>query len=960
MLLLRRASIFLFFVFLLSCAKDENSETPSIFYDIEVISENGGSVDFSGGSFKSGSTITLTATPNQGFIFSGWSNGSTQNPLTIEVNSDQTISAQFSKERFALKININGEGEVREEIINTGKNTDYESGTTIRLTPIPSENWSFYRWNNQIPDTTLIKEIEITEAKTVDVKFDYASGKKLVGQWELGSINPTSSKTKIVSSTFLVVDYALNFFIVKSNNDIIDQQEIDNAKYGIIDPTSPTEFKLNFGKINIIDPPVTNDLSSTISLKMPSEDFGGSIETFEMQIIIDDKSVDLSVDKASLSVPKAEDGTIAPPTLYSPEIGSSELLEISESLIEDLKIELIEIVDDDTLFPEVCLLEITSATLTSNNDDDDIDCDEDIKVKIDFGTDVLAPVELIMTDKDGNDEFIGMTPTVSTPATAIDLTTDKFSQWEVNITRDGALNWVDVSSDNTITLTVSNSCYVGTEELVYDLLGDCSDCEEITSAILTSNNDDDEIECDEDIKVKIDFGTDVLAPVELIMTDKDGNDEFIGMTPTVSTPATAIDLTTDKFSQWEVNITRDGALNWVDVSSDNTITLTVSNSCYVGTEELVYDLLGDCADSSTATATVSYQVRSTDLVTYVTQTPDNYGKVYCGDVLKFNVTLPTSHNGSVHLKLAYSDGTNDDNSLVPVGGLPTSDWTIDGISLAEGKYGDVATLIILDYTTLDEEVLPSDLVLDYQEGLGCIDDCDEITSATLTSNNDDDDIECDEDINVTVDFNTDVLAPVKLNLTDSFGNIAFIEMTPVTSTPSSSIDFTIDKFSEWEVNISKAEETEWSFYSDIDLSSDNTVKLTVSNSCYTGSEEIIVDLIDCIDETLTTSSTIYNIGVNASSSSDYSMNGNDLNGTVTGNDPSLTFNVGDTINFNVDSPGHPFYLKTAPGTGTGDLISGVTNNGATEDTVTWIPSSPGTYYYQCSLHSAMTGTITIL
>ena len=713
MLLLKRASIFLFFVFLLSCAKDENSETPSIFYDIEVISENGGSVDFSGGSFKSGSTITLTATPNQGFIFSGWSNGSTQNPLTIEVNSDQTISAQFSKERFALKININGEGEVREEIINTGKNTDYESGTTIRLTPVPSENWSFYRWNNQIPDTTSIKEIEITEAKTVDVKFDYASGKKLVGQWELGSINPTSSKTKIVSSTFLVVDYALNFFIVKSNNDIIDQQEIDNAKYGIIDPTSPTEFKLNFGKINITDPPVTNDLSSTISLKMPSEDFGGSIETFEMQIIIDDKSVDLSVDKASLSVPKAEDGTIAPPTLYSPEIGSSELLEISESLIEDLKIELIEIVDDDTLFPEVCLLEITSA-------------------------------------------------------------------------------------------------------------------------ILTSNNDDDEIECDEDIKVKIDFGTDVLAPVELIMIDKDGNYEFIGMTPTVSTPATAIDLTTDKFSQWEVNITRDGALNWVDVSSDNTITLTVSNSCYVGTEELVYDLLGDCSDSSTATATVSYQVRSTDLVTYVTQTPDNYGKVYCGDVLKFNVTLPTSHNGSVHLKLAYSDGTNDDNSLVPVGGLPTSDWTIDGISLAEGKYGDVATLIILDYTTLDEEVLPSDLVLDYQEGLGCI------------------------------------------------------------------------------------------------------------------------------DESFTTISTIYNIGVNAPSSSDYSMNGNDLNGTVTGNDPSLTFNVGDTINFNVDSPGHPFYLKTAASTGTGDLISGVTNNGATEDTVTWIPLTPGTYYYQCSLHSGMTGTITIL
>ena len=162
------------------------------------------------------------------------------------------------------------------------------------------------------------------------------------------------------------------------------------------------------------------------------------------------------------------------------------------------------------------------------------------------------------------------------------------------------------------------------------------------------------------------------------------------------------------------------------------------------------------------------------------------------------------------------------------------------------------------------------------------------------------------------------------------------------------------------MNISKAGETSWTNYTAIDTSADDTVKLSISNSCYTGVEEIIVELIECIDDSLTSSNTIYNIGVNAPSSSDYSMNGNDLNGTVTGNDPSLTFNVGDTVNFNVDSPGHPFYLKTTPGTGTGDLIPGVTNNGATEDTVTWIPSTPGTYYYQCSLHSGMTGTITIL
>ena len=111
--------------------------------------------------------------------------------------------------------------------------------------------------------------------------------------------------------------------------------------------------------------------------------------------------------------------------------------------------------------------------------------------------------------------------------------------------------------------------------------------------------------------------------------------------------------------------------------------------------------------------------------------------------------------------------------------------------------------------------------------------------------------------------------------------------------------------------------------------------------------------------TTASSSQTFNIGVNATSSSDYTLNGDDLNGIVTGGDPDLTFNTGDTINFNVDAAGHPFYLKTTPGTGTGNLISGVTNQGATIGTVTWVPNSTGTYYYQCSLHAGMVGTITI-
>ena len=103
----------------------------------------------------------------------------------------------------------------------------------------------------------------------------------------------------------------------------------------------------------------------------------------------------------------------------------------------------------------------------------------------------------------------------------------------------------------------------------------------------------------------------------------------------------------------------------------------------------------------------------------------------------------------------------------------------------------------------------------------------------------------------------------------------------------------------------------------------------------------------------------YNINVIASSNSDYTLAGSDRNGTVSGNDPSITINVGDEVNFIVNAASHPFYIKTVQGTGTDNQVSNVTNNGATSGVVNWTPTAAGTYYYQCSVHDGMYGTITV-
>lgn len=103
----------------------------------------------------------------------------------------------------------------------------------------------------------------------------------------------------------------------------------------------------------------------------------------------------------------------------------------------------------------------------------------------------------------------------------------------------------------------------------------------------------------------------------------------------------------------------------------------------------------------------------------------------------------------------------------------------------------------------------------------------------------------------------------------------------------------------------------------------------------------------------------FSIDVTANSSSHYTLIGTDRNGSISGSDPDLLFNVGDTIQFEVNASGHPFYLKTLAGTGTSNTLSGVINNGASNGTVSWTPTTAGTYYYQCALHAGMVGTITV-
>jgi hypothetical protein len=99
--------------------------------------------------------------------------------------------------------------------------------------------------------------------------------------------------------------------------------------------------------------------------------------------------------------------------------------------------------------------------------------------------------------------------------------------------------------------------------------------------------------------------------------------------------------------------------------------------------------------------------------------------------------------------------------------------------------------------------------------------------------------------------------------------------------------------------------------------------------------------------------------VTNSASSAYVFNGF---GTDGDSNPTLYLHRGKTYEFAVNASGHPFYIKTVSGTGTGNAYSdGVTNNGAATGAIKFVvpQDAPSKLYYNCSAHSSMAGEIII-
>ena len=104
--------------------------------------------------------------------------------------------------------------------------------------------------------------------------------------------------------------------------------------------------------------------------------------------------------------------------------------------------------------------------------------------------------------------------------------------------------------------------------------------------------------------------------------------------------------------------------------------------------------------------------------------------------------------------------------------------------------------------------------------------------------------------------------------------------------------------------------------------------------------------------------------VTNSGASDYVFDGADRKSVHTNaNDVTIECYEGDTLIFNVNAGGHPFWIKTNQSTGTGSGVTTgtISGQGSQNGTVTWNTTGvvEGTYYYICQYHGGMVGEIKV-
>ncbi|MBR5240461.1 MAG: hypothetical protein IKW05_00845 [Muribaculaceae bacterium] len=115
-----------------------------IIYTVTVSSSTGGTATISSATGEYGDNVTLTATPEEGYLFVNWTlNGevlSTESSYTATITANSNYVATFTKIVYTVSVSSDTKGTA------IASSTNVEHGDNVTLTATPNEGYSFVNW----------------------------------------------------------------------------------------------------------------------------------------------------------------------------------------------------------------------------------------------------------------------------------------------------------------------------------------------------------------------------------------------------------------------------------------------------------------------------------------------------------------------------------------------------------------------------------------------------------------------------------------------------------------------------------------------------------------------------------------------------------------------------------------------------------------------------------------------
>ncbi len=149
------------------------SSEPVENFTLSVSAQSGGSVSDVSGQYPSGASVTITATADPGYVFTGWTGDATgTDPTTaVTMDADKNIVAAFSEEpsptQYTLTMVVVGAGSVAPA---EGEHI-YSAGTEVNLSAAPATGYIFDGWSGDLISGNATASVVMDQNKTITATF---------------------------------------------------------------------------------------------------------------------------------------------------------------------------------------------------------------------------------------------------------------------------------------------------------------------------------------------------------------------------------------------------------------------------------------------------------------------------------------------------------------------------------------------------------------------------------------------------------------------------------------------------------------------------------------------------------------------------------------------------------------------------------------------------------------------